>query len=236
MKPLANRRKRKDAIPRAAVPLLAASLAVSALIFVKAPAADAGDPAAASATEDVSPPSTADWESVDPLVVPGTADDTTTDRVLEVPQVVDPNSTASAQSPPADPASAAADPDSGSETASTSDGSGNAGNDDGSSAPEQIGSINEYENQQADMAVAIPYVPPGTYISSSNMPPPTARIPRGVGAAPPWVIGAGSLAPGRPLYMTPNTGGALPSTSPMLMPSPHFLGSMPGGWWTPAHR
>jgi hypothetical protein len=131
------------------------------------------------------------------------------DRVLEVPQVANPS-----DGPP---------------TASTS---GQAGPNDDSSSPDQVGSINDYQDED-DGDIGGGYIGPGTL------------YPYGAGT---FRANAGPLNPAfRPGYVPinpygPNIGRpgmngmntAVGSTSPML-PGPRNLSPMPGGWWNRSH-
>ncbi len=130
-------------------------------------------------------------------------------KVLEVPQVVDP---ASAQ---------------------PSAGAGQAARDGDSSSPDQVGSIDDYQDED-DTGIA------GVYI---------APLPRG--SLNPYGVGSFRQAPVNPAFLPgyvpinptggmiarPRTNGmnaAIGPTSPML-PGPRSSMPIPGGWWNRAH-
>jgi hypothetical protein len=126
------------------------------------------------------------------------------DKVLEVPQV--------------------ANPGDGQPTASTS---GQAGPNDDSSSPDQVGSINDYQDED-DGDIGGGYIGPGTLYPNG------AGTFRANAGTPNPAFGSGyvPINPSGPNIGRPGINGmntAVGSTSPML-PGPRNLSPLPGGW------
>ncbi len=117
-------------------------------------------------------------------------------EVLELPQVVD----SSAPAVDADPSTAAAAADDSSDT-----------------APSDVGSLDDYESQDADDAVAAA-TPLGWSPAEISPPPPPTIIVVPVYRMAPMLVPVPLRAPG------------IPATSPMLAPPLHS-GPIIGGWW-----
>jgi len=231
----AHRRARKGAVP-----LLAASIAAAAFVFATAPAHAQTDDLAASASmlENVSPPAGGGWNRVDeapPNEAPPDPADISSDdgQVLELPQVTDPNATADAQADNAGDANAGASQNAG-QQAQQADGSDTGDNAD---APDQLGSINDYQLQQNEIgAGGVSFAP--TPIRPFGMGPSVGfNPPMGPMMQPPYfppvgMLPGGMLPPG-PVIVQPGVRGYFPPSSPMMM---RPLVSMPGGWWTRTRR
>jgi len=145
---------------------------------------------------DISAPAAPDWDRVEAAEAGSNGS-----QVLELPQV--------------DPGQAKAG--SGSDAAQE-------GSEDGAEAADQLGNVDDYENQSAMTSV-------GVY---------TAPIPAraGIGTAPvlasPGIRvapGIAAMAPIGPIIVAPGGLGPFPATSPLLTP-PRGSGAIPGGWWT----
>ena len=235
---------RRDCIgvgKRAAVRLLAAPIA-AALVFAAVPAhaqSDDRPSASASTLEDISPPASGDWDRVEAAPT-DPADRSSDNQVLEIPQATDPNA---AQVDSGGDSSADA-----SQQAQQNDGSYN---DDGADAPDQVGSIDDYQSQQDDIGLAGGYIPPIASAPIESRPlgmsPPSGAMIPPVGFNPamrpmmpvPYVppvgmLPGGMLAPG-PVIIQPGVRGYIPPTSPMA-PSLRAPASIPGGWWMRARR
>jgi hypothetical protein len=139
--------------------------------------------------------------------------------VLEIPQVVNLPSDSTANAP-ADEASANLDDDDDDTAQSSQDGEDTAGNHDLAAIGSQVGTLEDYQNQENEAP------PPGTIffapvVTATHLPPPPLfnplpRTPSGVPMA------------GSPIIIPPTSSGPFPSTSPMLM-GPRFgtFGSFP---------
>jgi hypothetical protein len=208
-------------------PLVIVLVSAAALVCFAAPARAQSDDVTgppAETLDNLTPPSASSWERIDGPDYGG-ADG----QVLEVPQVVDPNDTA-ADAGDNGNADAGGDANAGSTDGAqvqTADGSGNGNN--AEQDPDQIGSINDYQTEQSELAssgfyVVVPMQPLGVRPPLGVYPP--------TGILPP--AGGGMLG-SRPIMIPPRSVGPFPSTSPMLMP-PRMSGSISGGWWTRARR
>jgi len=169
------------------------------------PAASDGTSGASSSTDDdISVPAAPDWDRVEEVEGGSSGD-----QVLELPQTIDANRAKA--------------------------GNGGSGAQDGSQddaeAPDQVGSIDDYENQPAATAAVGAYVGPIPMRLGTNA----------IGMAPVAIVpgthvmpGAGAMTPLAPIIVTPGGFGPFPATSPMLA-APRGSGAMPGGWWTRTH-
>jgi hypothetical protein len=228
----AYRWSRSDVGKRTAVQLLAAS-AVAVMVFGASVAnaqSDDRPTANGSTLESVSPPSSGDWERVDGTPADA-ADDSSNNQVLEVPQAIDPNDAAAAQ------ADAGGDPSAAnpSDSQQQADGSGDGDSED---APDEIGSINDYQSQRDDVGPAAVLIPPMAGRPFGMSPPVGFNPPMPI-MRPPYVPPAGLLPggvlPPRPVMIRPGVTGYIPPSSPMFM-APRPMGSIPGGWWNRVRR
>jgi hypothetical protein len=199
--------------------------AIVALLFASTPVNAQSDEAAppevsSPAPEaDASAPADADADTPDADVPPYTGsgpieDEAGAGQVLEVPQQVDQKTVKAASAGPTDDSSDASD------------------------SPDQVGSISDYEDQpEVDEAAVIPGGVPAGMIS----------VP--VIQAMPSRFGTVTGLPPSPIIVGPAGVGPFPATSPMLSAprfgvvvpgriysAPRGGGSIPGGWWTRAHR
>jgi hypothetical protein len=236
----AHRRSCNGVGKRAAVPLLAASIAAAALLFAVAPAhAQTDDPtASASMLENVSPPAGGGWDRIDeapPNEAPPDPADISSDdgQVLELPQVTDPAAATDAQADNAGDANAGATQDAGQQA----DGSDTGG--DSADAPDQVGSIDDYQSQQDGIGAGGVYLMPMAMRPLGMNPPFGLNPPMSPMMQPPYVprvgMPPGGMLPPGPVIVQPGVRGYFPPTSPMMM-QPRPLVSMPGGWWTRARR
>lgn len=256
----AHRWSRSDIGKRAAVHLLGATAVAILVVGAGRVYAQSDDRSAAGAStlESVSPPSSGDWERVNgaPTDAP---DDSSDNQVLEIPQVIDPNDAAAAQADAGGASSAAPSGDGGQQADGSSDG-------DGMDAPDQIGSINDYQSQQDQVGPAAAFMPPMEARPLGMSPPIGINPPLGmsppVGYSPPIPMLAPSYLP--PMGMYP--GEALPPGGLMVPPGmnryygymghgggygayippgapgapmfivPRPMVSAPGGLWNRIHR
>jgi hypothetical protein len=168
------------------------------------------------------PASHTDWEQV-----PETNSDATSGegQVLEIPQSVDPNQ--------------AAAPESKSPAQASNDGQG----DESAEAPDELGGLNDYQSQDAEVSggylIPVPVLVPGPvnpgFAAGPRMGAPIQPAPGmgGVGPiSPPFP--PGGFRPTPPIVLRPGGFAGIPSTSPMLTP-PSGSTAIPGGWWTRTH-
>jgi hypothetical protein len=192
---------------------IAASLvAAAALLGVAVSARAQSDPSSvtASATPetgpeapssypiDISAPAAPDWDRVEAAEAGSNGS-----QILELPQV--------------DPAQAKA--------GSCSD-MAQESSEDGAEAADQLGSVDDYENQSAMTTVGV-YLAPRVGRNGIGIAPVPAAA--GIRAVP----GIGAMTPTGPIIVPPGGLGPFPATSPMLTP-PRGSGAIPGGWWTRA--
>jgi len=175
-----------------------------------ADASGASSAAAANTSEDSSPAAPGDWYEVD-----GANSDPIGEQVLEVPQVVDPGQTTRAGQN--------GNVDHQDQQASIPDG-GDTGD---FSAPDQLGSVDDYQSQNSELGTM------NGYVVAAPLPPLASRNPIIVNPPPNRPMSGG--IPPTVMMIRPGTLGSIPATSPMLTP-PRNSGPIPGGWWTPAHR
>jgi hypothetical protein len=213
--------------------LFAAILAVIvALMCGSVPAAAQSDEVAAPEIstpppdEDASSPADADVPEYSETASPSD-DDSAEGQVLELPQQVDATVPQNANAPADTNASSGA---SGSADA-------NASSNDSAQFPGQVGSVSDYQDQpDVDEAASIP----------GGVPVGMIAVPVLQTAGPGF--GTVGMLPQSRIIPGPMGLGPFPATSPMLagprfgvpMPGRIFSGprggSIPGGWWTRAHR
>jgi hypothetical protein len=167
----------------------------------------------------VPPTSHTDWEQV-----PETNSDATSGgdgQVLEIPQSVNPAQAAGPNSDANSPAQAS-----------------NEGQDNQSgNAPDELGGLNGYQNQNAELSggyyipVPVP-VPVGPGFAGGRMGGPVQPTGPGMGGVGPIspLFPGGGFVPTPPIILRPGGLAGIPSTSPMLSP-PLGSSAMPGGSW-----
>jgi hypothetical protein len=228
-----HRWKRGDVAKRGAAPLLAASIAVVALFFgARRGRAQSDDrpTASASTLESVSPPASGDWERVDGAPA-DESDDSSDSQVLEIPQALDPNDAAAAQSQDGGDPSVADSGDGQSQADGSDSGSG-------ADAPDQIGSINDYQSQPSETGPMTTYLPPMAARPLGMSPPIGLNPPMPMppySYFPPAGFGPNGMLPPGPVIVRPGVTGYMPPSSPMFM-APRPMAAMPGGWWNRVHR
>jgi hypothetical protein len=197
-------------------PLAASLVAAAALLGAALPArtqsdgssmmasttVDASVEASSSAPIDLSAPAAPDWDRVD-----GTEAVSNGSQVLELPQV-DPTRTKGG----------------GNDTDAAQQGS-----EEGADAADEVGSVDDYENQSAMTSVGVYMVPIPAGVRRNGIGLATVPAAPGIRLAP----GIGAMAPMGPITVRPGGLGPFPATSPMLTP-PRGSRSIPGGWWTRA--
>lgn len=161
--------------------------------------AEAGPEAPSGSPIDISEPAAPDWDRVEAAETGSNGS-----QVLELPQV--------------DPGQAKAG--NGSDAAQQ-------GSEDGAEAADQLGSVDDYENQSAMTSIGVYPVPIPARVGRNGIG--TASVPAAPGIR--VVPGIGAMAPTGPIIVTPGGLGPFPATSPMLTP-PRGSGAIPGGWWT----
>jgi hypothetical protein len=181
--------------------------------------------------EDASSPADADVPAYSEMASPSD-DDSAAGQVLELPQQVD-------AIPQNANASSGANASSAASASSGANGSAdaNASADDSAESPDQLGSVSDYQNQP-DVAEAAS-IPGGVPVGMIAVP---VLQTAGPGFGTVGMLPQSRIIPG------PTGLGPFPATSPMLsgprfgVPMPGRIlsgprgGSIPGGWWTRAHR
>jgi hypothetical protein len=218
--------------------LFAAILAVMvALMCISVPVGAQSDEVAAPEIsapppdEDASPPADADVPEYTESATPSD-DDSAEGQVLELPQQIDAKVPQNANAP----SDANASPDANG-SADSNGADANASGDDSAQSPDQLGNVSDYQNQpDVDEAASIP----------GGVPVGMIAVPVLQTAGPGY--GTFGMLPQSRIIPGPMGLGPFPATSPMLagprfgvpMPGRIFAGprggSIPGGWWTRAHR
>jgi hypothetical protein len=145
--------------------------------------------------------------------------------VLEIPRVID-LANGNRVDRPTEGASANVDGNDDDTTQSGQDNQDLAADDDLAPADDQVGTLEDYENQAGAAPMGPIFFGPGIAIVRFPHPPPLN--PR---AWPPF----GSPMASSPIILPPTSSGPFPSTSPMLM-APRPFGSFPGGGLMGLHR
>ncbi len=147
--------------------------------------------------------------------------------VLELPRVVN-LSTGTTTNRSAGGASASAEGNDDDSAQSGEDGPEIAGDNELAAAPDQVGTLEDYENQSDE--------PLGTFFFAPAVS--VVRFPRPPLFNPPPRAPLGLSVPTSPIILPPTSSGPFPSTSPLLM-APRFAtpgGSFPSGGWMGARR
>jgi hypothetical protein len=153
--------------------------------------------------------------------------------VLELPQVVNPSTGSTVDRSP-DGASAGAEDNDDDTAQSDQVGQDTAAERDLAATADQVGTLEDYENQVAEAPPGVIFIAPATVVRFPRPAPfnPAVRPPFGVPLAT------------SPIILPPRSSGPFPSTSPMLMaPSPMLMtprfatfGSFRGGGFMGVHR
>jgi hypothetical protein len=160
---------------------------------------EAGPEAPSGSPVDISEPAAPDWDRVEAAEAGSNGS-----QVLELPQV--------------DPGQAKSD--------NGTDG-GQESSQDGAEAADQIGSVDDYENQSAMTSAGVYPVPIPAGVGRTGIG--AAAVPTATGMRA--VTGPRAMVPAGPIIVRPGGLGPFPATSPMLTP-PRGSGAIPGGWWT----
>ena len=200
-----GRRKRRG-------PATIALLAAAALVWAVLPAyalVDEETGPLSVTTDSSAPGDSSDWIREAPADADGADLATDSDRVLELPQAIDPQT---AQARDADDTAAQSGDDA---AAQAGDGSMRAGG--------QVNGLDDYQNGADAGSMPVYLVPvPGWRVTTR---------PLGMNPAMPTARGMNGMLPGRSVYMQPSGISPIMPTSPMLT-TPSGSGAMPGGWWT----
>lgn len=179
---------------------------ISAAIFCAAPCSNAASDGGSSEAR-------ADWERV-----PAAGANSDNGQVLQIPRVINPNAMATDGAKKQKQNSSASSGNGSSGTASTSN----------DSSWDELGTIQDYGNQQKLSGGSIMIPIPAGAVSGSPMPMgPPPFVARPALITPPANIGG--MLPVRPVTVRPGSLTGMPSTSPMLMP-PRGTSAMPSIW------